>query len=101
MQYDKDGKYYRKAVVPKKKEDSVDKVLKKANKQANILAIIVLAGIVGGLGAIIFWPEKKLPKPNLKLQGAERYYDLCLQLRRYKGISTDGCETILENPDLK
>jgi len=100
MPYDKDGKYYRKAVVPPKKEDSVDDFLKKSKKQANILAILVLAGIVGGLGAILFWPKKELPKPNMDLQGAERYYDLCLQLRDYKGLSKDGCETILENPDL-
>ena len=55
-----------------------------------------MAGIVGGLGAIIFWPKKELPKPNIKLEGAERYYDLCLQLRNYKGISKDGMRLFLK-----
>ena len=52
MPYDKDGKYYRKAVVPKKKGDSLDKIMKKANMQANIFVSIVLVGIVGGCVAI-------------------------------------------------
>ena len=38
--------------MPKKKGDSVDKIMKKANMQANIFVSIVLVGIVGGCVAI-------------------------------------------------
>ena len=57
MPYDKDGKYFRQAVVPPKKGDSADKVIKKANTQFNFFLIAILGGIIGGCVAILNPPN--------------------------------------------
>ena len=58
MPYDKDGKYYRKPVVPEKTGKSVDDILNNANRNANIFVSIVLVGIIGGCVAILNQPKE-------------------------------------------
>ncbi len=89
MPYDKDGKYYRKAVVPKKKGDSVDKIMKKANMQANILTTLVLAAIIGGCVAI--FNSGNEPKRNKYYTPEIQDFDVCVKKQKAKGLSTDKC----------
>ena len=58
MPYDKDGKYYRKPVVPEKTGKSVDDILNNTNRNANIFVSIVLVGIIGSCVAILNQPKE-------------------------------------------
>ncbi len=93
MPYDKDGKYYRKAVVPKKKATSANKGLKEANKKFNFLAILIFVGFIGGCVATIHNANK--PKRNPNLEGTVQDFDLCVKQQKAKGLSTDKCWDML------
>ena len=64
MPYDKDGKYYRKPVVPEKTGASLDQELVTINKVAWALTILLFAGIVGGCTAIFNNVRKANNKPR-------------------------------------
>ena len=97
MPYDKDGKYYRKPVVPEKTGKSVDDILNNANRNANIFVTFVLVGIVVGIagGCVAILNYEYEPKRNPNLEGTVQDFDVCVKKQKRKGLSTDKCWDML------
>ena len=68
---------------------SLDSILEKANKQANILTALVLAAIIGGCVAI--FNSGNEPKRNKYYTPEIQDFDVCVKKQKAKGLSTDKC----------